>query len=65
MIDSNEPKLYTIDDIQRIFKIGRTKAYQLMNSDGFPSFRLNKKLYISEQNLNEWVSKTCRKTYKY
>lgn len=57
--------LYTVDDIREIFQIGRTKAYQLMVSDGFPSFRLNKKLYVSSEKLSEWISKNTRKTYKF
>ena len=30
MIDSIPVQMYTVDDIQNIFMIGRTKAYQLM-----------------------------------
>lgn len=65
MIDNNAPVLYTVDDIQNIFKIGRTKAYQLMCSSGFPSFKLNKKLYISKEKLEDWIAKTSGKTYNY
>ena len=57
--------LYTVDDIREIFQIGRTKAYQLMVSDGFPSFRLNKKLYVSSEKLSDWIDKNTRKTYKF
>lgn len=57
--------LYTVEDIMAIFKMGRTKAYQLMSSDGFPSFRLNKKLYISKDKLSEWVEKNAHKTYYF
>ena len=57
--------MYTVDDIQRIFSIGRTKAYQLMCSSGFPAIRLNKKLLVSKEKLEEWIRKNSGKTYNY
>lgn len=65
MLDNEEIRLYTVDDVQDIFKLGRTKAYQLMSSDGFPSFRLNKKLYVSHDKLTDWIRKTSGKEYTY
>lgn len=65
MIDNNNIILYTVDDIQAIFKIGRSKAYQLMSSSGFPTMRLNKKLLVEKSKLEDWVSKQSGKTYIY
>ena len=65
MIDNNNIILYTVDDIQAIFNIGRSKAYQLMSSSGFPSMRLNKKLLVERSKLEDWVSKQSGKTYIY
>ena len=59
------PVQYDVDDIQHIFGIGRTKAYQLMDSSGFPSFRLNRKVLVSRDRLEEWIRKTTGKTYLY
>ena len=64
-IDSEEITLYTVDDIKRIFKIGRTNAYQLMTSSGFPSFRMNKKLYVEKEKQAEWVQKNSGKSFVY
>lgn len=61
----DELTLYTIDDIKRIFHMGRSKAYQLMTSDGFPAFKLNKRLYIESEKLEEWVRKNTGKTYNF
>ena len=63
--DNTAPVMYTVDDIQRIFSIGRTKAYQLMCSSGFPAIRLNKKLLVSKEKLEEWIRKNSGKTYNY
>lgn len=65
MIDNNNIILYTVDDIQDIFKIGRSKAYQLMSSSGFPAMRLNKKLLVEKSKLEDWISKQSGKTYTY
>lgn len=65
MIDNIDIKLYNVDDIQRIFGIGRSKAYQLLSSSGFPAIKLNKKILVEKSKLEEWVSKTSGKTYTY
>lgn len=64
-IDRNDIVLYTVEDIQNIFKLGRTKAYELMSSDGFPSFKLNSKVYIEKNKLTEWISKRAGKEYNF
>lgn len=65
MVDNNDLILYTVDDIQRIFKIGRSKAYQLLSSSGFPAIRLNKKLLVEKGTLEDWICKHSGKTYIY
>lgn len=64
-IDKNDIILYTIEDIQNIFKLGRTKAYELMSSDGFPSFKLNSRIYIEKDKLHEWINKRAGKEYHF
>ena len=58
-------QMYTVDDIQNIFMIGRTKAYQLMSSSGFPAIKLNKKLLVEKSKLEEWIYKNSGRTYNY
>ena len=60
-----EMVLYSIEDIQRIFNIGRTKAYQLASMRGFPSIRLNRKIYIPKEKLETWVLKNTGKSLNY
>ena len=47
--------LYTVKDIKRIFSCGTNVAYALMNSYKFPSFRINKKLYVHKDRLEKWL----------
>lgn len=63
--DNREVVIYNVEDIKRIFKIGNNKAYALLSSRGFPSFRLNKRLYVTKDNLEEWLAKTKGKTFCY
>ena len=65
VVDKQDIVLYTIDDIKRIFKIGRTQAYKLLAADGFPSFKLNKKIYVPKDKLENWINKNCGKTFNY
>ena len=64
-MENQEIIMYNINDIQKIFGIGRTRAYQLVNSNGFPALHLNRKVLIPKQKLNEWIVKNCGKTFKY
>ena len=50
-------RLLTPKDIQAIFSIGKNRAYSLMKSDGFPSLRINNRLYVSKAALNSWIEK--------
>ena len=38
-----ETVFYDVDDLARIMKIGKTKAYNLMNYKGFPVQKIGKK----------------------
>lgn len=64
-IDNQSIVLYTVKDIQTIFKIGQTQAYRLMNASDFPSFRLNKRLYISKIELEKWIEDRKGKELNY
>lgn len=58
-----EEEFYTVEDIQRILKIGRTKAYQLCNTKGFPSIRMGSVLRVSKEKFEKWVDNYSGKTF--
>jgi len=62
---NNDTIIYTVDDLVQIFHMGRTKVYELMRSDGFPSMKLNNRYIISKKNLEKWLEQNTRKTYRY
>lgn len=47
--------LYTVKDIKRIFSCGETVAYAIINSDRFPSFKINKRIYVHKNKLEKWI----------
>ena len=53
-------QFYTVTDIKNILTIGANKAYNLVNSDGFPSLRIGRKILVPKDEFEKWV-----KTYLY
>lgn len=64
-LDTKKIILYTVSDIREIFNLGRTKAYELMSADGFPSFKLNNRLYVEKTKLESWIGKRQGKTFSF
>ena len=48
-------KILTSKEIQQKLKIGRNTLYKLLNSDDFPSYRIGKKIYASEEEIDKWL----------
>lgn len=64
-VSDNDIIVYTVSDIQRIMSLGRTRAYELMRSDGFPSIKLNNRIYITKTNFEKWLDKNTNKVFRY
>ncbi len=64
-IDNKSITIYTVSDIQKLFGIGRTKAYELMSADGFPSFKINKRVYVEHGKLLSWLDKRAGKQFNF
>jgi len=52
-----EPLVHTVAELQQILRIGRVTAYQLVNTEGFPTLRLGKKILVPADGLKEWLSR--------
>ncbi|WP_347007949.1 helix-turn-helix domain-containing protein [Coprococcus eutactus] len=44
-----------MEDVQKIFNIGRKKAIELMNSDGFPVIRFGRIYRVDSVELEHWI----------
>ena len=58
-----EERLLTPKDLQYIFGIGKNRAYELMNSSGFPTLRVNNRMYVSKEALTKWVNTYTGRQY--
>lgn len=52
-----EKLVFSVDELGKALKISRPKAYELANTEGFPSIRLGKRLVIPISALELWLEK--------
>ncbi len=59
--DINElPAVFEVDpDLMDILGVGRVKAYQLANSEGFPAIRLGHSIKIPKAAFIDWLKETA------
>lgn len=48
---------YTINEVQEICNIGRTKIYELINSNKLPTRKLGTKTLVLKSDLEDFLSK--------
>lgn len=58
-------KLLTPKDIQYIIGLGKNQTYALMNSAGFPTIRLNNRMFVTVQDFNAWLSTYKGRSYLF
>lgn len=56
--------MLTTRDVQHILHIGRDTAYSLMRSSSFPSIKIGKRYFVSEDALTEWLKRYEGKVFK-
>ena len=49
-------KLITVKEFINEYGVGANKAYEIVNSKGFPSIRLGKKILIIRNKIDEWLN---------
>lgn len=49
-------KLITVKEFVSEYGIGTNKAYEIVNSKGFPIIRLGKKILIVRDRIDEWFN---------
>jgi len=54
--------MFTVDDIGRIFKCGKTQAYKLVNTSGFPIIKIGGKILTEKNALESWIKKSLGKS---
>lgn len=54
------PAIMNVTDVQDLLGIGKRQAYELANSEGFPSFRLGTLIKIPKDEFIEWMNKKIK-----
>jgi len=54
---SHTAKLLTVAEVQQLLGIGRTMAYQLINTRRLPAVRINRSLRIAEADLRAFIER--------
>jgi len=58
-------KLLKVEDIQEILNIKKSKAYELVNTPGFPAIRIGAKMIrIPQEDFEQWIKAYTGKTFK-
>jgi excisionase family DNA binding protein len=52
-----EQEWYTVDELQRWLRLGRSKTYELITSGEIPSYRIGRVLRIRRQDVEVWLEK--------
>lgn len=49
------PLIMTAEEVADVLGIGRSKAYELLNSQGFPAIRLGRRMVVPRDRFLEWL----------
>jgi len=50
----------SVPELAKVLGVCEKTAYELANSDGFPSFRLGRRLLTPKDALKDWLDKQVR-----
>jgi len=54
-------EVYTVADLQQIFKCSRAVAYRMTKATSFPSFRIGNRRYVRRADLERWIDRQLGK----
>lgn len=55
-------EVLTTKDVSTILKLGRDKTYALMSSKNFPSYKIGKQYFVTDETLYKWLRNANGKT---
>ena len=51
------PLALSAEDVSQVLGISRANAYALINSKGFPTLKIGKRMTVPKDKLMEWMEK--------
>jgi excisionase family DNA binding protein len=52
----NEKICYSVEEVGEILGVSRSTAFNLVKSDGFPSFRIGKRIIVPKDAFHRWLN---------
>lgn len=56
-------KNLTVKELMEYMGVSRATAYELVNSEGFPAFKIGKKILVNVDLLKEWIRENVEKRW--
>lgn len=53
--NSSLPSLLTVEEMAKVLRIGRVKAYQVVKTPGFPSVKIGRSVRVPAESLSIWI----------
>ena len=50
------PSLLTVEEMSKILRVGKVKAYQIVKMPGFPSVKIGRSVRIPTKALFNWIN---------
>ena len=48
-------QVLTVQDLKERLNVGTNRAYELMQNEAFPSYKIGKKYFVTDEALNKWL----------
>lgn len=55
-----EPEILTVDEVSRLLRISRAKAYNLVATGELPSIRMGRSVRVRRDRLEAWLDQRSR-----
>lgn len=58
-----DKKFYNMKDLAEIIPVGTNNLYNLVNSEGFPAIKINRRIVIPVEAFEEWIHASTGKQF--
>lgn len=64
MVDIQKKNI-SVNELRIYLGVSRATAYELVNTEGFPSFRIGRKVLVNVDALEEWIKENIQKRWEH
>jgi excisionase family DNA binding protein len=56
-------EVFTAKEVSALLKLGINQTYKLMKSEGFPSYHIGNKVFVTKEALEKWLREAKNKKF--